>query len=213
MNDELPPLGLRIVLAYGAIFLIIASIAWFPGSRWTRLLGAKVGPNLDPTGRTRRETFGSAAGFVLIAAYALATLYLSEPLFRWALGRDPWHDQGFNAVIFICAIGFMVGVAGALYLGIRALFRPAAIYRWEDDELSRAELLKTYQPAIGHAAPVVIFCHQEGDFEAFGVLNAPPREQLGQVVRGFWWGTLKSLGRWPTLEEAERVAREHTGNA
>lgn len=211
MNDELPPMGLRIVLAYGTMALILASIAWFPRSRWAALLTSKVGPSLDPRGMTRHETLRAAGGYLVIAGFGLATVYLVDLFWGWIVGTDPFNDLGISAIFWLCGLAIAVGVAGALYLGIRAIFRPATLYRWIEDELSRSEFLKTYSHA-GGGDPVLIVHHEAGDYEAFVVGPPPEARLLGEATRGFPWGTLSSLGRWPTLEEAEGVARTETAN-
>lgn len=212
------PSGTKILLVYGILFIIIATIGWFPRSWWSRTLRSRQGPGLEAHLMTRREAWSASGGFLLIGAIALAIslgcVWVGDLLF----GQFD-RSQSLSALMFMAFIGAMMGVGGAVYMGFRALFRPVMMYRWQEDELSRAEFLKRYvSPDEQQAA--LIFQHPSAEFEVLAVEPAPIGAKLGvtpRMILGMRNGragqyVLRSLGRFSGLEAAETCARTNTNN-
>ena len=167
---------------------------------------------------TRREAWRSARGFLLIGAISLAVslgcVWAGDLLF----GRFD-RSQSLSALMFMTGIGAMMGVGGAIYMGFRALFRPVLMYRWNEDELSKAELLKRYVSPDAQLA-ALIFQHPSREFEVLAVDPAPAEAKMGitpRLIVGIREGrparyVLRSLGRFSGLDEAETCARINTNN-
>lgn len=167
---------------------------------------------------TRGEAWRSAGGFLLIGVIALAISLGSGWIGDMLFGRFD-RSQSLSALMFMSFLGAMMGVGGAIYMGFRALFRPVIMYRWKEDELSKAEFLKRYvSPDDQRAA--LIFQYPTREFEVLAVEPAPPGAKLGitpRMIVGIREGrpakyVLRSLGRFSVLDEAETCARVNTKN-
>jgi len=108
-----------------AILAMYVLVAAFPRSPLSKALFSQHAPSLDVSSMTRRACWHSAAGFLVIAAASLATIY-GVTLFEPWLGRDPWDVPTLAALLFMYSIAFLMGLVGSLYLAFRAPFRPKA---------------------------------------------------------------------------------------
>lgn len=204
------PGGLQIILVYAVLFGGIFLLTRFPRSRATRLLWSEVGPSTRVERMTRGEALGSARGFLIIALASAAIGYGAITLGDRLYGRFD-RDQTFSALMFMAALGMMLGLGGALAIGVRGLFRPRSLYRWHEDPLSRAEFLKEYRSA-DLTREALLVEHPEGEYEVLAVDPVPPGAKLGITPRVFPFGLLRSVGTRVTLEEAERLALEASGH-
>ena len=109
----------------GFVLGLFVTAAVFPRSGATRLLFSQHGPSLDAEAMTRSECWKSARGFVVIALGAAATLYSLTLLEPW-VGRDVFDVPILGMLFFMYALFFLMGIVGALYLALKAPFRPQA---------------------------------------------------------------------------------------
>ena len=195
---------LRIGIAYGAIVVLILSMVWFPRAWWTRMLRTRHGPGTDYQNMTRSEVLRSAGGFLGIAGFGLLTVVVAVWVGNWLYG-DVDRSQPLSALMFMSTLVMMMGVAGAGYLGIRAVFRPPTMYRWYEDPLSQTEFLKQYV-VPGVDSRLVIVQHPDRQYELVKVVPSRPDAVVGQTPRVFAWGTVESLVKSSTLEEVEARA-------
>lgn len=202
------PSPLKILAVYAVIFLVISSIAWFPRSWWTRLLVSRSGPSLTTVGRTRTEAWRAAGGFLLIGAISFGISIGSVAVGEWLFGAFD-RSPTLNALSFMAAIGAMMGVGGALYLGVKGTFLPTALYRWHEDPLSQGEFLKAYDADDG-SARVAIFEFPGSEYEVVAVEPAPDDVQPGVTPRVIDGMFLRTLLRTKSLDEAEQLARATT---
>jgi hypothetical protein len=123
MND-IPPA--RLWIGYVVMFGLPLLAILFRRTWWGRLLHAKAGPELDVTFQTRRDCFRNAATFAVLGVAGILA----------AFGTGWLADRFFGAVdavpavmglMFVYMILGLVGFGGAIYLLIRAPFRPASL--------------------------------------------------------------------------------------
>jgi hypothetical protein len=190
------PFG-RLFLGLLLTFVLPLAAAWFPRAWWARALASQVGPDLNVKTQSRSDCLRGAAVFLILGtaaiAMGLATFTLAE---KWygAVDRVP----AFAVLFFTYTILGLVGWGGAVYLVIRAPFRPAVM-----PVPVRIEVLKEYRSPDGTKVARVFA--QEG-YAAYGLLvpASPPHPD----APGSW----QALGPYATLEQAEREALRLTGH-
>lgn len=188
----------RLLIGYAIMFLLPAAVAWFPRSWWARTLRRSVGPDLNVKTQSRTDCFRGAATFLLFGTVALAlgfaTFSLAESWFG-SVDRYP----AFAVLFFTYALLGLLGIGGAVYLAVRAPFRPAVI-----PTPIKITVLKEYRAVTGSGVARVF---SQDDAQAYGLLVPlpPPRDPDAPVE----W---EALGPFATLEEAEREALRVTGH-
>lgn len=160
---------------------------------------------------TRGEAWRSSVSFLLITTISLGISCGSFALAEALPGGSERHPT-LMALFFMAFLGVLLGIGGALYLLVAGAFRPATMYRWHEDPLSKAEFLKAYE-AADRPTRALIFRHPSGDFEVVTVTIAPPGARQGIDFRVIDGRLLRSLGSTASLEEAEIKARAVTAPA
>lgn len=124
--------GRELRIGFTIIAGLLALVSFFPKSPISRSLFSRVGPSLDATSMTRSECLRAAGGLAFIAGLSVLTLYGIIAVGK-ALGRDANDILPLAAAMFMYGLFVLMGVAGALYLLMRAPFRPA-VPRKDDTE-------------------------------------------------------------------------------
>lgn len=206
---RLPSLS-QVELVYWVILFAILTLSLVPRSWWYRDLRPKRAPSLRIATMARGEGWRAAAGYLAIAAIS------SGMAVGCVLFRKFWYGEGGTGdwllALYVAALlGILLGLGGALYLGANAIFRPRKMYRWQEDELSRADVLKKFVSPDGSNRAVIVQ-HPGQVFEVIAVEPPQTDGRLGVTFRMFRDFSLRSLGKTPSLEDAEMMAREATQN-
>ena len=190
-----------VVLGYAGMAVLVAFGLLFPRSAWARALFSSHGPSLDAGRMRRRDCWRSAFGFAVIAALGAATL----AILRWLTAFVPrgWDNPLMNVLLFTYGLVTLIGLAGAIYLAVRAPFRPPehVPVPWHE-----AEFLKVYVGLDG-TVRTSIFAHPGGTFFVVS------ERQLGDVPgESVSWGPPTLIDEVDDVPTAEQLARGLTGH-
>lgn len=118
--------GRELRIGFTIIAGLLALVSFFPKAPISRSLFSRVGPSLDAGSMTRSECLRAAGGFAFIAGLGVLTLYGILEVGE-ALGRDPYDILPLAAAMFMYSLFVLMGLVAAVYLLIRAPFRPVAL--------------------------------------------------------------------------------------
>lgn len=205
MGDMPGPSLLQIATVYAVVIGLTLAAAWFPRTAWRRALRTQFGPGMDVGAMTRGECVRAAG------AFALAGLIASLAVVFIVVGAEYWLS-GMNESVALFALGFMylllaaMGFAGALYLLVRAPFRPTTLPVSAEMLLAGWTFLKRYESSdrTRHA--------ELWEDPARGVLVVNVQPVLVEESADPTWLLIGEPRRFCGLDEAEEYALMSTGH-
>jgi hypothetical protein len=115
--------GRPLILGFGLIGVVLLLVLVFPGSTFSRVMRSHHGPSLSAGTMSRGECLRSAGSFLVVVIMSLGSIYLIDTV-ATHLGVYPGDVPELQVLLFMYVIFLGIGVIGALYLLVRAPFRP-----------------------------------------------------------------------------------------